>query len=122
MKRFFKSVERDGSFKRLATTRGDDVNSAAVGGDPEKQPERREPTKFMSWNTNSFLLRLKNNREEVLALLGRLDPDVIAIQVSHLYILLFCENILSRQYMVMTVADEGDGDRMELVSALSGTL
>jgi hypothetical protein len=36
----------------------------------------------MAWNANSFLLRLKSDRDEVLSLLHRLDPDVIAIQVK----------------------------------------
>ncbi|XP_024364248.1 DNA-(apurinic or apyrimidinic site) endonuclease [Physcomitrium patens] len=76
MKRFFKSIGREGSFKRLATSRGEDGTPTCAREDSEK----REPTKFMSWNTNSFLLRLKTNREEVLSLLRRLDPDVIAIQ------------------------------------------
>lgn len=77
MKRFFKSIGREGSFKRLATSRGEDGTPICATEDSEK----REPTKFMSWNTNSFLLRLKNNREEFFSLLRRLDPDVIAIQV-----------------------------------------
>ena len=77
MKRFFKSIGREGSFKRLATSRGEDGTPVCAAEDTVK----REPTKFLSWNTNSFLLRLKTNREEVFSLLRRLDPDVIAIQV-----------------------------------------
>lgn len=76
MKRFFKSIGREGSFKRLATSRGDDETPNCASEDSEK----REPTKFMSWNTNSFLLRLKTNREEFFSVLRSLDPDVIAIQ------------------------------------------
>jgi hypothetical protein len=72
MKRFFKAVERDGSFKKQALSQ-----AAADGG-----AEKREPSKFMAWNANSFLLRLKSDRDEVLSLLHRLDPDVIAIQVK----------------------------------------
>jgi hypothetical protein len=72
MKRFFKAVERDGSFKKQA------LSQAAGDGGAEK----REPSKFMAWNANSFLLRLKSDRDEVLSLLHRLDPDVIAIQVK----------------------------------------
>lgn len=34
----------------------------------------------MSWNANSLLLRLKNNLDEITALLQRVDPDLIAIQ------------------------------------------
>jgi len=77
MKRFFKAVERDGSFKKQALSQAaaDGGGYAADGG-----AEKREPSKFMAWNANSFLLRLKSDRDEVLSLLLRLDPDVIAIQ------------------------------------------
>jgi hypothetical protein len=79
MKRFFKAVERDGSFKKQALSQAaaDGGGYAADGG-----AEKREPSKFMAWNANSFLLRLKSDRDEVLSLLLRLDPDVIAIQVK----------------------------------------
>jgi hypothetical protein len=50
---------------------------AADGG-----AEKREPSKFMAWNANSFLFRLKSDGDEVLSLLHRLDPNVIVIQVK----------------------------------------
>lgn len=77
MKRFFKSVRREGSFKRLAASCGENGTPICFREDSEK----REPSKFMSWNANSFFLRSKSNREKVFSPLRRLDPDVIAIQV-----------------------------------------
>lgn len=76
MKRFFKSVRREGSFKRLAASCGENGTPICFREDSEK----REPSKFMSWNANSFFLRSKSNREKVFSPLRRLDPDVIAIQ------------------------------------------
>ncbi|KAH9551486.1 hypothetical protein CY35_09G017900 [Sphagnum magellanicum] len=82
MKRFFKAVERDGSFKKQvlsqATTHGGGY--AADGG-----AEKREPSKFMAWNAISFLLCLKNNRDEcclyftiliLMSLLSRFIPTL----------------------------------------------
>lgn len=39
-----------------------------------------EPLRFMTWNVNSLLLRLKNNKEEVFRFIENVDPDVIALQ------------------------------------------
>jgi hypothetical protein len=79
MKRFFKAVERDGLFKKQALSQagGGGGGYVANGG-----VEKREPNKFMAWNANSFLLRLKSDRDEMLSLLHRFDLDVIAIQVK----------------------------------------
>lgn len=87
MKRFFPTVQRDGSFKKLATLRD---GEAVVGSPPAADPLADPPTtttadspgplRFMSWNANSLILRLKNNLEEITGFLKRLDPDVIAIQ------------------------------------------
>jgi hypothetical protein len=63
---------------------------AADGG-----AKKREPSKFMAWNANSFLLRLKSDRDEMLSLLHRLDLDVIAIQVKKNYHLSLSEKICS---------------------------
>uniref|UniRef100_A0A0D6R9B5 DNA-(apurinic or apyrimidinic site) endonuclease n=1 Tax=Araucaria cunninghamii TaxID=56994 RepID=A0A0D6R9B5_ARACU len=74
MKRFFQPVEKDGSLSKKQNT-----NTM-----PEKPPEGgkngKEPLKFMSWNANSLLLRMKKNRSEVADFVQQLDPDVIAIQ------------------------------------------
>uniref|UniRef100_A0A3Q7FPL0 Endonuclease/exonuclease/phosphatase domain-containing protein n=1 Tax=Solanum lycopersicum TaxID=4081 RepID=A0A3Q7FPL0_SOLLC len=45
------------------------------GGDNKK-----EPKKFLTWNANSLLLRIKNNWTEFTKFIENLDPDVIAIQ------------------------------------------
>jgi hypothetical protein len=47
--------------------------------------KKREPSKFMAWNANNFLLHLKSDRDEVLSLLHRLDHDVIVIHVKKTY-------------------------------------
>lgn len=39
--------------------------------------------RFMTWNVNSLLMRLKKNREEVAAFLSAFDPDYIAMQVGN---------------------------------------
>jgi hypothetical protein len=86
MKRFFKAVERDGSFKKQT------LSQAAGGGGgyvADGRIENREFGKFMPRNVNSFVLRLKNDRDEVLSLLHRLDPNVIVIQVKKNYHLSF---------------------------------
>jgi hypothetical protein len=72
-------VERDGLFKKQALSQasGDGGGYVANG-----RAEKREPSKFMAWNVNNFLLRLKSDRDEVLSLLHRLDPNVIVIQVK----------------------------------------
>ncbi|GAQ85959.1 putative endonuclease/exonuclease/phosphatase family domain containing protein [Klebsormidium nitens] len=40
----------------------------------------KSPTSFMSWNTNSFIIRMKANKQEVVRFVEQHDPDVIAIQ------------------------------------------
>jgi hypothetical protein len=82
MKRFFKVVERNGSFKKQALSQ-----AAAHGGGyvVDGRTEKREPNKFMAWNAISFLLRLKSNRYEcclyfivliLMSLLSRFIPTL----------------------------------------------
>jgi hypothetical protein len=78
MKRFFKAVERDGSFKKQTLSQVGGGGGYAANGEIEK----RKPNKFMAWNANSFLLHLKSDRNEVLSLFHHLDPNVITIQVK----------------------------------------
>ncbi|KAG0450081.1 hypothetical protein HPP92_026949 [Vanilla planifolia] len=89
MKRFFKPVANDDSFKRtcLSCTAPNpptgDVSVDAKGdckAEEAGERERREPRKFLTWNANSFLLRLKKNFAEFSKLVQALDPDAIAIQ------------------------------------------
>lgn len=75
MKRFFKVVEKDsdGSAKKPRESENDAEN--------EENNKKKEPLKFMTWNANSFLLRVKNNWPDFTKLITTFDPDVIAIQV-----------------------------------------
>ncbi|GMY15018.1 DNA-(apurinic or apyrimidinic site) lyase [Fagus crenata] len=68
MKRFFKPVAKEGSSKKPCLSQA------------EKVEEKGEPSKFMTWNANSFLLRVKNNWPEFTNFVTTFDPDVIAIQ------------------------------------------
>jgi hypothetical protein len=86
MKRFFKAVERDGSFKKQTLSQ---VGGGGGGYVVDGEVEKREPNKFMAWNVNSFLLRLKSDRDEVLSLFHHLDLDVIAIHVKKTTISLY---------------------------------
>jgi hypothetical protein len=91
MKRFFQPVPKDGSpsKKRLAGAAepGDGPTSAGAatgaGGDVEGRPTE-EPFKFLTWNANSLLLRMKSDWPAFSQLVARLDPDVICVQVSDL--------------------------------------
>ncbi|XP_040986710.1 DNA-(apurinic or apyrimidinic site) endonuclease isoform X3 [Juglans microcarpa x Juglans regia] len=76
MKRFFKPVEKDGPSKKpsLSSEKEDGENRDISGED------KREPLKFLTWNANSFLLRVKNNCPEFTKFVTSFDPDVIAIQ------------------------------------------
>ncbi|CAM6007561.1 unnamed protein product [Sphagnum balticum] len=82
MKRFFKAVERDGSFKKQALSQ---VATHGAGYAVDGGAEKREPSKFMAWNANSFLLCLKSDRDEcclyftvliMISLLSRFIPTL----------------------------------------------
>ncbi|KAL0535334.1 hypothetical protein IC582_029663 [Cucumis melo] len=77
MKRFFKPIEKEGSSKKAALSpslkdNDDDSESSA--------PDKKEPLKFVTWNANSLLLRVKNDWPEFTKFVTNLDPDAIAIQ------------------------------------------
>ncbi|CAN1294230.1 DNA-(apurinic or apyrimidinic site) endonuclease [Linum perenne] len=78
MKRFFKPIEKDGSAKKpaLEQQQQEDQSAAKLDG----TAETNQPLKFVTWNANSFLLRVKNNWPEFSNLVSRIDPDVIAVQ------------------------------------------
>ncbi|KAI3936055.1 hypothetical protein MKW92_015773 [Papaver armeniacum] len=84
MKRFFQPVAKDGSLKKKPTL----TTSSSPSKSEEKEEqigvviteEKREPLKFISWNANSLLLRVKNNWPEFTKFIAAFDPDVIAIQ------------------------------------------
>ncbi|KAI3931431.1 hypothetical protein MKX01_040348, partial [Papaver californicum] len=86
MKRFFQPVDKDGSFEKKPTLTTSsspskpEVKEAQNGESVVVTEEIREPLKFISWNANSFLLRVKNNWPEFTKFVETFDPDVIAIQ------------------------------------------
>ncbi|KAL6905827.1 hypothetical protein ACP4OV_003428 [Aristida adscensionis] len=83
MKRFFQPVPKDGSpaKKRPAADSGDAPAAAGGGGGGEGSPgEEPEPRKFLTWNANSLLLRMKSDWPAFSQFVARLDPDVICIQ------------------------------------------
>ncbi|XP_058093826.1 DNA-(apurinic or apyrimidinic site) endonuclease isoform X3 [Magnolia sinica] len=78
MKRFFQTMEKDGSFKKPSLS----PSPASASEEGKKgEEERKEPLKFLTWNANSFLLRVKNNWPDFSKFVETLDPDVIAIQM-----------------------------------------
>ncbi|CAN1294228.1 DNA-(apurinic or apyrimidinic site) endonuclease [Linum perenne] len=76
MKRFFKPIEKDGSAKKPALEQQQQEDQSAAKLDDQTN----QPLKFVTWNANSFLLRVKNNWPEFSNLVSRIDPDVIAVQ------------------------------------------
>ncbi|KAK9113545.1 hypothetical protein Syun_020342 [Stephania yunnanensis] len=90
MKRFFQPVKKDESFKKpnlsenTSSTQIEQQRREEEGEDTENAEENnnnKEPTKFVTWNANSFLLRVKNNWPEFTKFVETHDPDVIAVQV-----------------------------------------
>ena len=79
MKRFFKPIEKEGASKKpsLSPSEKDDGENREISGE-----DKREPLKFLTWNANSFLLRVKNDWPELTKFVTSFDPDVIAIQVT----------------------------------------
>lgn len=85
MKRFFKPIEKDGSTAAKKPCLSPEKSDGDRDG-VEKGKNEKEPSKFLTWNANSFLLRVKNDWSEFSKFISDFDPDVIAVQV----ILLFC--------------------------------
>lgn len=92
MKRFFKPVEKDGSCKKAALSprssspakisdQPTENAAAATVNEENNGTSKKEPSKFLTWNANSLLLRIKNNWADFSKFVQNLDPDVIAIQV-----------------------------------------
>lgn len=96
MKRFFQPIEKEGSKKKPSLSASECSQVAEAKAEDERKEEAaeessKEPLKFLTWNANSFLLRAKNNWPELSKLVEKLDPDVIAIQVSESLMGLFCK-------------------------------
>lgn len=77
MKRFFKPIEKEGSAAKKPSI----STASETGGDNGGVSKHNEPLKFVTWNANSLLLRVKNNWPEICKFVSDIDPDVIAIQV-----------------------------------------
>ncbi|XP_020172166.1 DNA-(apurinic or apyrimidinic site) endonuclease [Aegilops tauschii subsp. strangulata] len=85
MKRFFQPVLKDGSpaKKRPAGAATSDCvdgpapTAADAGGDG---PPGEEPRRFVTWNANSLLLRMKSDWPAFCQFVARVDPDVICVQ------------------------------------------
>ncbi|GAB2269729.1 DNA-(apurinic or apyrimidinic site) endonuclease [Dionaea muscipula] len=88
MKRFFQPIEKDGCSKKPAVSARQEDSKATEEEDGEKnessaeqhREQKKEPLKFLTWNANSLLLRVKNNWPEFSKFVTGLDPDIIAIQ------------------------------------------
>ncbi|GAV90405.1 Exo_endo_phos domain-containing protein [Cephalotus follicularis] len=82
MKRFFKPIEKDGSAKRPTISASPSKQDTESKKEEEEDlnNKRKEPLKLVTWNANSFLLRVKNNWPEFTKFVEDFDPDVIAIQ------------------------------------------
>ena len=72
MKRFFQPVAKEGASKKMAISDKED-------GD---EGDKRGPRKFLTWNANSLLLRVKNDWTEFSKFVQALDPDAICLQVQ----------------------------------------
>ncbi|XP_052183954.1 DNA-(apurinic or apyrimidinic site) endonuclease [Diospyros lotus] len=78
MKRFFQPIQKDGSSKK--PTLSVQSNDGDGEGETREQKNLKEPLRFLTWNANSFLLRVKNNWPEFTKFVESLDPDIISIQ------------------------------------------
>lgn len=79
MKRFFKVIEKD-SEKCSKKPKENENEEEKKQDENEEEATKKEPLKFMTWNANSLLLRVKNNWSEFSNFITTFDPDVIAIQ------------------------------------------
>uniref|UniRef100_A0A7N2RBF3 Endonuclease/exonuclease/phosphatase domain-containing protein n=1 Tax=Quercus lobata TaxID=97700 RepID=A0A7N2RBF3_QUELO len=68
MKRFFKPVEKEGSSKKPSLSQPEKEEDVSLSNE-----SKGEPSKFMTWNANSFLLRVKNNWPEFTKLVTSFD-------------------------------------------------
>ena len=103
MKRFFQPIAKNSPDKRVQTDDSSRVIQAKkctsleapntddgtlkaspvdVSSQASKiQKDGRNPSIFMTWNANSFLLRMKKDGHDFRKLVEQYDPDIIAIQV-----------------------------------------
>lgn len=85
MKRFFQPVAKEGSSKKpaLSGQSGEEQGGGGREGSaaPGEEGEKRGPLRFLTWNANSLLLRVKNDWPEFSKFVQELDPDAICVQV-----------------------------------------
>ncbi|XP_043697487.1 DNA-(apurinic or apyrimidinic site) endonuclease-like [Telopea speciosissima] len=81
MKRFFQPIQKDGSCKKpsLSPSTGT-AEDRQDGKSSDETVDKKEPLKFLTWNANSLLLRVKNNWPEFTKFVQSFDPDVIVVQ------------------------------------------
>ncbi|KAH9720623.1 DNA-(apurinic or apyrimidinic site) endonuclease [Citrus sinensis] len=78
MKRFFKPIEKECSAKKPALSPSKKDGETTETSSEENS--KKDPLKFVTWNANSLLLRVKNNWPEFSNFITTFDPDVIALQ------------------------------------------
>ncbi|CAB4280593.1 unnamed protein product [Prunus armeniaca] len=76
MKRFFRPVEKDGSAKKPT------LSSSSENGEISGEGSKKEPLKFITWNANSFLLRVKKNWPEFTKFITSFDPDEVRMPAA----------------------------------------
>ncbi|KAH7549777.1 hypothetical protein JRO89_XS13G0081000 [Xanthoceras sorbifolium] len=81
MKRFFKPIEKDGSAKKPALSPSKNNGETEKSETSQEENNKREPLKFLTWNANSLLLRVKNNWPEFSKFVTSFDPDIIEVRM-----------------------------------------
>lgn len=90
MKRFFKPIEKEGSAKKPSLSsdcasavkpEGEGEGEALAKGENANEETKKDPIRFLTWNANSLLLRIKNDWPQFSSFVQTLDPDIICIQV-----------------------------------------
>jgi hypothetical protein len=86
MKRCFQPVPKDGyPVKKRPTTAADSSDVPVVTGSGGVEwSSDEESRKFLTWNANNLLLRMKSNWSAFSQLVARLDSDVIYVQMRDL--------------------------------------
>lgn len=121
MKRFFKVIEKDS--EKCSKKAKENENEEEEKKQYENEEEtKKEPLKFMTWNANSLLLRVKNNWSEFSNFITTFDPDVIAIQEVRMPAASSSSNSKSAPKNQAEVKDDTNASREEkriLMRALS---
>lgn len=120
MKRFFKVIEKDS--EKCSKKAKENENEEEKKQYENEEETKKEPLKFMTWNANSLLLRVKNNWSEFSNFITTFDPDVIAIQEVRMPAASSSSNSKSAPKNQAEVKDDTNASREEkriLMRALS---